>query len=365
MLVSASDQTITDADCVIFDCDGVLVDVSDSYYATIKETISHVIYDTRGTAIPKDLLQLDDVCSPRIIEKFKASGMFNDEVDLSCAIISCAVAAASAARFDSDRQRPLQKAYDRLVDDMVRGAGVCDGSGGLEFVISHLQDTPHAGDDVSAIISYMEHPSPDRTGRLCRIFNQIFFGSLMYRRMYGGPLEQVMAESDTGMIQNDHTLITENVLCAISEWLGRRHAKGRHAEPIPSSSSPPQRISMVTGRGLESVRHTLGPLLKWFDLKSSAFLEDEPREYAKPDPRRLDDCIKSMGSKMAIYVGDSVEDVIMAKNAISDVIFCGITGTAYDSAMRLDALRRAAGMHDKIIACDSVGDIPKALKMDA
>lgn len=360
MLIPASDSTIKNADCIIFDCDGVLVDVSDSYYATIKETVSHVVRGCLSSEVPKlDVLKIDyddddDICSPHIIEKFKAAGMFNDEVDLSCAIVLCVVAAFATHTFLG---KSPKAAYNKLIDDVTRNitATTTDSkydNNGISFVISYLQNLPRARDAISAITSYMEHPSSDRTGRLCKIFDQIFFGPHMYKRVrQKSTLDSELSESATGMIKNDHILITKDTLCALSDWFGRKPKR-----------SP--RISMVTGRGFESVRYTLEPHLKWFDIKNSAFLEDESRDYAKPNPRRLDDCIRGMNSDVAIYVGDSVEDAIMAKDAASDVIFCGIVGASYDPKMRLDALQRAAGMYNTIITCDSVCDIPKALKID-
>lgn len=70
---------------------------------------------------------------------------------------------------------------------------------------------------------------------------------------------------------------------------------------------------MVTGRGQESVRYSLKSLLNKFNLGNSVFLEDEPRELAKPNPQPLVDSICGMDGKFTLYVGDSMEDFIMAK----------------------------------------------------
>ena len=89
---------------------------------------------------------------------------------------------------------------------------------------------------------------------------------------------------------------------------------------------------MVTGRGRDAFEHTVRePLRAEFDLASSAFLEDEPRRLAKPSPGALVRTIRGLGCERAVYVGDSMEDLLMARGAARAghaVAFCGVTGTA-------------------------------------
>ena len=67
------------ADAAVFDCDGVLVGVSASYDRTIALTVGRLL---GGLGIPARL----DV-DGALIEGFKATGGFNDEVDLACAAV--------------------------------------------------------------------------------------------------------------------------------------------------------------------------------------------------------------------------------------------------------------------------------------
>ncbi len=314
-MTDAARDIMRRADCMVFDCDGVLVDVSGSYYATISETVLRVLDDVScrpnggggGTA---------PIVTPDIIDGFKAAGRFNDEVDLSCAIIAGAAAAHNSGT-----------PYADVISDIMRNAA----PGGIERVLQYAQGMS----DISRVTGYMEHPSPGRDGRLCRMFDQIFFGPEMYRQVRG---KQPYLQGP-GMINRDRTIITDGVLRALSSRFGGR-------------------MAMVTGRGLRPVQHTLRPLLKWFDMENSAFLEDEPRENAKPNPVRLDQCIAGMGGRRTIYVGDSVEDVIMSNDASADVLFCGIAERA---GRREEALLRAGAQ----AVLDSVLHIPKALNLEA
>ena len=93
---------------------------------------------------------------------------------------------------------------------------------------------------------------------------------------------------------------------------------------------------MVTGRGKESVSYSLKSLMEKFNLQNSIFLEDESRELAKPNPKPLLDSIKGIDGNSTLYVGDSMEDFIMARKAteMGKNNFCGIIGTSKESSRK-------------------------------
>lgn len=305
------------ADCIIFDCDGVLVDVSRSYYRAIQDTVAYMLAEMPSPSMSG--VRARDVASRRTIEKFKDTGMFNDEVDVACALVLSA--AASSA---------LGREYCLTVNQIVENAG----AGGVDSVIAYVRGAA----DVSEAVDLMGHPSPDRTGLLRDVFDRMFYGPGLYPKIRGGDADY--GYTRRGGIEFDNVIVTERVLSALSERFGPR-------------------MAMVTGRGLEAARYTLEPYLRWFDVKNSAFLEDEPRAHAKPNPARLDECILNMGCKRAVYVGDSVEDAMMAERASSDVVFIGIAGTSSSPERRRDLLaERGAAM-----VLESVLDIPGALNL--
>ena len=120
---------------------------------------------------------------------------------------------------------------------------------------------------------------------------------------------------------------------------------------------------MVTGRGKESVKYSLKQLLDKFDLQNSMFLEDEPRELAKPNPQSLVHSITGMNSKSCLYVGDSMEDFIMAKNATilgNNTTFCGIIGTSKNPDEKLQLF----GENEAILVLDSINLLPKVLNLE-
>ena len=97
-------------------------------------------------------------------------------------------------------------------------------------------------------------------------------------------------------------------------------------------------------------------------MKNSKFLEDEPRELAKPNPQALVSSIKGLGSSGTMVVGDSIEDYLMAKKSDesgNNTIFCGIYGTSKEP----DAKRRLFEKKNVEIILETIDLIPKALNL--
>ena len=120
---------------------------------------------------------------------------------------------------------------------------------------------------------------------------------------------------------------------------------------------------MVTGRGKESVSYSLKSLLNKFNLENSMFLEDKSRELAKPNPRSLLDSIQGLKATSTLYVGDSMEDFIMAKKASElghKTIFCGIIGTSKNPKEKLELFEK----NDAILVLDSINLLPKVLNLE-
>jgi len=150
--------------------------------------------------------------------------------------------------------------------------------------------------------------------------------------------------SDPGLIENDDVIFNDN----LSEKLQKKFGK---------------QISMVTGRGKESVSYSLKKLLNTFDLENSVFLEDESRDLAKPNPTTLVNSITGMNSKSCLYIGDSMEDFIMAKKVTilgNNATFCGIIGTSKNPQEKLKLFEQ----NEAIVVLDSINLLPKVLNLE-
>lgn len=305
-------DTLEKADGIIFDCDGVLIDIKKSYNLAIIKTAQYVL-KTIGKI---DTIKVDY----KIIDGFKATGGFNDEVDLTYAAILSLVAA-----------NKLEKNPNDFIFNVIKN---CDYTG-IKSVESYLDSLV----DVSYIKEKLNYPGLRKDNLLYEIFDQLFFGPQLYEKSFS----KKSKFSEPGLIEHDD-IILDNILV---EKLKKRFSS----------------VAMLTGRGVESVRYSLGALLDEFNLDSSFFLEDEPRELAKPNPKPLYDSIKKMNSKSVIYVGDSMEDLMMAKK-VSDLgletTFCGIIGTSHDPQEKLKLFEK----NDAHLVLYSIRDLPKVLNLE-
>lgn len=285
-------DTISDADGIIFDCDGVLVDIADSYNQTISQTVSYVLDRLGYEKTP---------VTGVIIQSFKDTGGFNNEIDLAYGIIISA-SAAQAARLDPR-------------DTIMRASGSPDVSAVQRFAMSIH--------DISDTLERLAYPGP--SSMVQEAFDQIFYGPDLYRSVFGKE-----SQFDApGLIENERILLDGTV----SESLQRRFG---------------QKMALVTGRGYDSARHTLGDdIMGIFMAEASMFLEDKPRWLAKPNPESLESAIRIMDANLCIYVGDSAEDMMMARRSSVPVIFVGVYGTAPDPVSRYN-LFESAGVQNMI-----------------
>ncbi len=305
---------LSDIDSVIFDCDGVLIDVTKSYDSAIIQTARYVLenYADIYGAINVDY---------RIIDGFKSTGGFNDEVDLAyAAIISLAAA------------KKLEKDQTGFIFDVIKNAD----SSGIPSVEKYVEDQA----DISEIKSKLSYPGLHHDTPLYQVFDQLFYGPELYQKLFGSPSRF----SEPGLIEQDEVILDNSLAERLQKKFGSK-------------------IAMVTGRGKEAASYSLKELTEKFDLKNSKFLEDEPRELAKPNPEPLVDSIKGMNGNFTLYVGDSMEDFIMAAKATgmgSKTVFCGIIGTSKNPQEKLELFRR----NEAVLVLDSINLLPRVLGLE-
>ena len=305
---------LNEIDAVIFDCDGVLIDVSKSYDLVILKTTQYAL---ENFAKINDAIDVDF----KIIDGFKSTGGFNDEVDLTYAAIISLVAA-----------KKLEKDQTSFIFDVIKNAD----SSGIRSVEKYLENQV----DISDIKKQLSYPGVHHENPLYQIFDQLFYGPELYQKLF----KNSSKFSESGLIEQDDVILNNSLIEKLQKKFDSK-------------------IAIVTGRGKESISYSLKTLLEKFDLKNSVFLEDESRELAKPNPQPLLDSIKGMNSVLTLFVGDSMEDFIMAKKATnlgSKTIFCGIIGTSKTPQEKLELFNR----NEAILVLDSINLLPKVLNLE-
>ena len=304
-------QILNEIDAVIFDCDGVLIDITKSYDLAIIQTTRYVL---------ENLAKIDDSIDVdfKIIDGFKSTGGFNDEVDLTYAAIISLVAA-----------KKLEKDQTSFIFDVIKNSD----SSGIISVEKYIENQI----DISDIKKQLSYPGTHHDNPLYQIFDQIFYGPELYKKLFNNTSNF----SDPGLIEQDDVILNDILFEKLQKKFNSK-------------------IAMVTGRGKESVSYSLKSLLTKFNLPNSMFLEDEPRELAKPNPQSLLNSIQGMNCTSTLYVGDSMEDFIMAKKTTDlghKTTFCGIIGTSKNPQEKLELFER----NGAVLVLDSINLLPKVV----
>ena len=303
---------VDEFDSIIFDCDGVLIDVTTSYDTTINKTISYVLKEIAD-------ITADTPLTNEMLLKFKSTGGFNDEIDITYSGVLCYIAA-----------KKLKKNPTELILDILNNAD----DTGIAYIEGFLDKIDV---DISDIKSRLNYPSVEKNDLIHATFDQLFFGPKLYEKIF----QKKSKFSDKGFIENDNVIVTSALIEALKKKFN-------------------DKIAIVTGRGLDAISSSLKEILNQFNVESSVFLEDESRDLAKPNPQSLIRAMKGLNSKNCLYVGDSMEDMILAKKASElgfNATFCGIYGSSKLPEMK----KKLFTEHNVPLILETINQLPDIL----
>ena len=299
-------------DSIIFDCDGVLIDVTKSYDTTINKTISYVLKEIADITV-------DTPLTNEILLSFKSTGGFNDEIDITYTGILCFIAA-----------KKLNKNPTEFIFDVINNAD----DSGIAYVENFLNKIDVGISDVKARLDY---PSIHKNDYIHLIFDQLFYGPELYNKIF----QKKSKFSEKGFIENDSIIVNSKLIEVLKKKFN-------------------DKIAIVTGRGFNAINSSLKEILNQFNVENSVFLEDESRDLAKPNPQSLIRSMKGLNSKNCLYVGDSMEDMILAQKASElgfKATFCGIYGSGKLPEMK----KKLFTKHNVPLILESINQLPDVL----
>lgn len=295
-------------DCALFDIDGVLVDVRRSYNEAIKKTVEFV-------------LKRRNLVTDGLILRFRQSGGFNNDADTSYAI---------ALAMMANPQPTVAEARKFLL-------GVAENADetGIESVEKYIE--PYGIEKHKDVLTY---PAPVKDSYIGRVFDELFYGPELFKRQNGLPPKYCKPKRP--LIKNDRLAISRATIKLLhKEFSGN--------------------LGIVSGRSRLAAEYSLAPIMKYFSPAACVFLEDEKREYAKPNPYAVKRSMSAMGATSALYAGDSAEDMMMARRAQKEegyaIAFVGIYGFSPQPARTVrqfknqgvDAIARTADQLPKLL----------------
>ena len=191
--------------------------------------------------------------------------------------------------------------------------------------------------DIADIKSRLDYPSTDKNDLIHATFDKLFLGP----ELYGKILQKESKFSEKGFIENDNVIVNSELIEALKKKFN-------------------DKIAIVTGRGFNAISSSLKEILNQFNVENSVFLEDESRDLAKPNPQSLIRAMNGLDSKNCLYVGDSMEDMILAQKASElgfQATFCGIYGSGKLPEMK----KKLFTKHDVPLILETINQLPDLL----
>lgn len=306
-------------DAIIFDIDGVLIDVINSYNQTIIKTIQYVLNSNFKIKMNLTCIPID-----KIISKFRHTGGFNNDIDTTYSIILTIAYCKINNKFN--RSEIINFFLDLL--EKLNDKGILSVENELEK-LGNIED----------IKTRLEYPKDDNI--ISTVFNEIFYGPILFKEQFKKNPKHYFGKP---LINNDKVIIKEKTIRNLS-----REFNGK--------------LILISGRSRVASFFSLNNISNYFMKDACIFLEDEKREYAKPSTYAIHKVFNQLKLNNAIYVGDSIEDFLMVERFRHEtdgtkIVFCGVYGTNANSSKELKRLFELKGAD---IIVENVNDIPNIL----
>ncbi len=325
---------------VIWDIDGVLIYVVDSYRKAIVDTVQYYFSECVGLKLEKSLMDRANT------QEFKLAGGFNDDWELTYAAILCYL----SELISNMGKKPDLEFRPEDIDGMLKGLkdlGSVYGGGPLELDLGQVTKRirEHGGG-----LSATEKTLSELFGEdleiarkfffpelIKRIFDEMYLGKDLFYKKYG---ENPRFYGGKGLISKERPLVDLKTLLELQ----KRYYFG-----------------IVTGRERFEAEFSLKKHGLQNIFSSDLMITREDTREKKPSPQPLLECRKriceeyglSVDTK-AVYIGDSIDDLKAARNA--DFYFVAIL-SGIEKVKEIDILRKEFQDMKCDLIVDDVGEL--------
>jgi len=365
---------------LIFDFDGVLVQTSQSYRQTVRKVVDYYFLKILGLEGEEGKL-----ATLRDIQKFKDTGLYNNDWNLSYAFITYYLTLIMRELEQKSALKDFTKRFDNLQFSDIKSfiQSLIEVSNFLrcykvnEIDLADLKDNGIINLDLFLAQAKLEKPKPIETSLvgvdpevaedeqslvrklvsydlekpdlLKRLFEETYLGKELFTKIYG-----VISffKFDQSFLDKETFIPTKATMDLLRRQFGE----------FGIYSGRPRTQGMYI---LEKYDYT-----GYFDEKRSVFLGDqlksevEMEKLGKPDPTLFIELIKKLvdkGTEVA-YVGDGIADALLVENArsagLENLLFLGVMSSSEDS----NKLFTEYAKHGADVIMTEVNDIPYLLK---
>lgn len=261
----ASVGSIAELDGIIFDVDGVLIDVGESIQLVHGEAARRY-FGTVGWSGCENLV------GPSDVDSFKLAGGFNSDWELAFAwMLLYLFKSERCASVDGEVLRAAQPTVGEFTAEVARRGG------SLASAVAAVGELCR-GEEWAAVEARWDRPA------LQRLFQEVYSGDLC-REIYGFEPGIV---TGPGLIRRDRAILDRGCL--------------------------PAGIKFGIATGRTAGETTVGlRLMGWADLFPPHVIVSEDDGFRKPDPEILIQAVERLGGKRVMYVGDTPDDLLTVR----------------------------------------------------
>jgi phosphoglycolate phosphatase-like HAD superfamily hydrolase len=365
--MNSSQNKLARANSIVFDCDGVLIDASQSYNKAIADSSAYLLSAFLGNRFPSSTITED------VIFAFRQTGGFNNDCNTTYSIVLFVMSnvpekflnayrsifAKATKDQPDDPYSRLKLANEMIAQDRIKVefeqkamtskiiefAGMLDTRGIKSTEEAVLKGSGRSAQMTKSLKKFLRYPGDVSISIITSVFDEYFYGRELFRKVHGidGRLG-----IKRGGIQNEKIIVDKIALDKLRELFGNS-------------------MGIATGRGSIGTLFTLRNIKNYLNPSAMVFLEDmdpkilEEKKYGKPEPYALLKASERFDGESVVYVGDSAEDLIMARKAGKagrDFVFAAVRGKDSLSERRLDLFVKEKA--DVIVR--SVNDLPFLFK---
>ncbi|MGD8261678.1 MAG: HAD hydrolase-like protein [Desulfobacterales bacterium] len=307
---------------IVFDMDGVIIDVSNSYRDTVRHTIKLFFRPAPNAArMPEPLFDLSDLAG------LKQSGGLNNDWDLSYQAICLLFTLVEKPNF-YDTRDPWST-YRRTLSgcDLSKLADYLNSTDGPLMTLLNQH-----GKIADPLIARFYRGDVGSGNIIKQIFQEIYLGEELFISTYGLTPEMY---NNNGYIIREEVLIDRPILDEFSEINHLAIATGR---PEAEAEYPLDHFKL---RDYFDIVYSLDDCLK----EEKRILDEEGKEVSlsKPDPYMLDAIAEKYEDQVTgfYYVGDMPDDMVAAGRSRFGYKSIGILISAPDKISLKNKLFRA------------------------
>ena len=256
---------LSQVDALLFDVDGVILDVSESFRVTIVRTVQLYATHVLKWEDTAQLLELDE------IDLFKMAGGFNSDWDLTCTAVAFLVAKhCQSGASDTATIRAQSPSWQEYTTEVRRAGG---GFVNAEKCLLEML-TPTQRRDFAVMLN---------PKLVTQLFQEMYAGQSCHQ-LYG--FEPQYLHQD-GLYKNEKVLLD--------------------AQLIPRKL----KVGLLTGRTANETR--LAMEMAGLEIDENAWVTED-HGVRKPDGRAMAKLQSLMKFKCGIFIGDTMDDLSVVKN---------------------------------------------------